>query len=107
METRADESQEVQLPSEHVAVVAMFTDRDEAESAVDALKERGFADDEIALVARGASTDDSGGFVPGGVMVTVRAKAREAEAERVRRARSARGGTTNRSGGTGKVGVEA
>ena len=106
METRADEAQEVQVPSEHVAVVAMFTDRDEAESAVDALKERGFADDQISLVARGAGTDDSGAFVPGGLMVTVSAKGREAEAERVLRDRSAREVTTDRIGATGKVGEE-
>jgi len=54
METRSDEVQEVQVPSEHVAVVAMFADRETAETAVDALLERGFTDDQISLVARGA-----------------------------------------------------
>ncbi len=106
METRADEVQEVQVPSEHVAVVAMFSDRDAAESAVDALVERGFTDDQISLVARGAGTDDSGTFVPGGLMVTVNAKDREAEAERVLRDRDAREVTTNRIGATGRVGEE-
>lgn len=106
METRTDEVQEVQVPSEHVAVVAMFADREEAESAVDALIERGFTDDQISLVARGAATDDSGTFVPGGLMVTVNAKDREAEAERVLKDRGAREVTTNRIGATGKVGEE-
>src|SRR5437660_452088 len=59
MDTKPDEVQEVQVPSEHVAVVAMFADRDEAENAVDALVERGFTDDQISLVARGAATDET------------------------------------------------
>ena len=54
MESRTDETQEVQVPSEHVAVVAMFADRATSETAVDALLERGFTDDQISLVARGA-----------------------------------------------------
>jgi len=106
MDTKPDEVQEVQVPSEHVAVVAMFADRDEAENAVDALVERGFTDDQISLVARGAGTDDTGAFVPGGLMVTVNAKNREAEAERTLRERNAREVTTNRIGATGKVGKE-
>ncbi|TME64477.1 MAG: hypothetical protein E6H87_05585 [Chloroflexi bacterium] len=106
MDTKPDEVQEVQVPSEHVAVVAMFADRDEAENAVDALVERGFTDDQISLVARGAGTDDTGAFVPGGLMVTVNAKNREAEAERTLRERNAREVTTNRIGATGKVGEE-
>ena len=107
METRSDEAQEVQVPSEHVAVVAMFADRDQAETAVDALLAKGFTDDQISLVARGAETDDSGKFVPGGLMVTVSAENREAEAERILRERDAREVTTNRIGATGKVGEEA
>ena len=63
-------------------------------------------DDQISLVARGAGTDDSGTFVPGGLMVTVNAKDREAEAERVLRDRDAREVTTNRIGATGRVGEE-
>lgn len=102
-----NETQEVQLPSEHVAVVAMFSDRAAAETAVDALLERGFTDDQISLVARGAQTDESGAFVPGGLMVTVSAKGREDEAERVLREHEAREVTTNRIGATGKVGEEA
>jgi hypothetical protein len=106
METKSDEVQEVQVPSEHVAVVAMFADRETAESAVDVLLERGFTDDQISLVARGAATDDQGKFLPGGLMVTVSAKNREDEAERLLRENEAREVTTNRIGATGKVGEE-
>jgi hypothetical protein len=106
METRSDEVQEVQVPAEHVAVVAMFADRETAESAVDALLARRFTDDQISLVARGAGTDDQGKFVPGGLMVTVSAKDREDEAERLLRGQEAREVTTNRIGATGKVGEE-
>jgi hypothetical protein len=106
METRSNEVQEVQVPSEHVAVVAMFADRETAESAVDALIERGFTDDQISLVARGAVTDEQGKFVPGGLMVTVTAKNRADEAERLLREHDARDVTTNRIGATGKVGEE-
>jgi hypothetical protein len=106
METSSDEVQEVQVPSEHVAVVAMFADRETAESAVDVLLERGFTDDQISLVARGAATDDQGKFLPGGLMVTVSAKNREDEAERLLREHEAREVTTNRIGATGKVGEE-
>lgn len=106
METEANEVQEVQVPSEHVAVVAMFADRDAAESAVDALLASGFTDDQVSLVARGAETDEHGKFVPGGLMVTVSAKGREDEAERLLRKHEAREVTTNRIGATGKVGEE-
>jgi len=106
METRSNEVQEVQVPSEHVAVVAIFADRETAETAVDALLERGFTDDQISLVARGADTDENGKFVPGGLMVTVRAEDRESEAERVLREHEAREVTTNRIGATGRVGEE-
>jgi hypothetical protein len=106
METRADETQEVNVPSEHVAVVAMFVDRDTAETAVDALLAKGFTDDQVSLVARGAETDESGKFVPGGLMVTVSAKGREDEAERMLKEQGARDVTTNRIGATGRVGEE-
>ena len=106
MESKADEVQEVQVPSEHVAVVAMFSDRATAETAVDGLQEKGFTDDQISLVARGAETDESGKFVPGGLMVTVTAKGREDEAERVLKEHDAREVTTNRIGATGRVGEE-
>jgi hypothetical protein len=106
METTSAEAQEVHVPSEHVAVVAMFADRETAESAVDALLGRGFTDDQISLVARGAGTDDDGKFVPGGLMVTVNAKNREDEADRVLRDHEAREVTTNRIGATGRVGEE-
>ena len=88
------------------AVVAMFADRETAESAVDVLLQRGFTDDQISLVARGAGTDDQGKFLPGGLMVTVSAKNREDEAERLLREHEAREVTTNRIGATGKVGEE-
>jgi len=107
METRSDDVQEVQVPSEHVAVVAMFADRETAERAVDGLLERGFTDDQISLVARGAETDENGKFVPGGLMVTVSAENRQDEAERLLRGHEARDVTTNRIGATGKVGEEA
>jgi hypothetical protein len=107
MESRTDEVPEVQVPSEHVAVVAMFSDRATAETAVDALQEKGFTDDQISLVARGAETDESGKFVPGGLMVTVSAKGREDEAQQVLKQNEAREVTTNRIGATGKVGEEA
>jgi hypothetical protein len=106
MEKKADEVQEVQVPSEHVAVVAMFADRGTAEAAVDGLQERGFTDDQISLVARGAETDESGKFVPGGLMVTVTATGREGEAELVLKEHEAREVTTNRIGATGRVGEE-
>jgi hypothetical protein len=106
METRSDEVQEVQVPSEHVAVVAIFADRETAETAVDALLERGFTDDQISLVARGADTDENGKFVPGGLMVTVSAEDRESEAEVILREHEAREVTTNRIGATGRVGKE-
>jgi hypothetical protein len=106
METGPGEAQEVNVPSEHVAVVAMFADRDVAEAAVDALLAERFTDDQISLVARGAGTDESGTFVPGGLMVTVSAKGREADAERVLKEHEAREVTTNRIGATGRVGEE-
>jgi len=110
METTSDEVQEVQqevhVPSEHVAVVAMFADRETAESAVDALLGQRFTDDQISLVARGATTDDDGKFIPGGLMVTVNAENREDEAERMLKEHEAREVTTNRIGATGKVGEE-
>jgi hypothetical protein len=105
METRSDEAQEVNVPSEHVAVVAMFADRDAAETAVDALLANDFTDDQISLVARGAETDEkSGTFTPGGLMVTVTAKDREHDAERLLREHDARDVTTNRIGATGQIG---
>jgi hypothetical protein len=103
METQ---SEQVNIPSEHVAVVAMFADRDVAETAVDALLAEGFTDDQISLVARGAGTDDSGKFVPGGLMVTVRAKGRERDAERIMKEHEAREVTMNRIGATGEVGAK-
>ena len=106
MESKTDATPEVQVPSEHVAVVAMFADRAAAETAVDALLERGFTDDQISLVARGAETDESGKFVPGGLMVTVSAKDRENEAESLLKKHEAREVTTNRIGATGRVGEE-
>jgi len=107
MEATSNVVHEVQVPSEHVAVVAMFPDRETAERAVDALLGRRFTDDQISLVARGAATDDNGKFIPGGLMVTVNAADREAEAERILREHDAREVTTNRIGATGKVGEEA
>ena len=110
METTSDNvpeaQQEVHVPSEHVAVVAMFADRETAESAVDALLGQGFTDDQISLVARGATTDADGKFIPGGLMVTVNAEKREDEAERMLKEHEAREVTTNRIGATGKVGEE-
>ncbi len=103
METQ---SEQVNIPSEHVAVVAMFADREVAETAVDALLAEGFTDDQISLVARGAGTDQSGKFVPGGLMVTVRAKGRERDAERILKEHEAREVTTNRIGATGEVGAK-
>ena len=106
MDTPTEAPEEVNVPSEHVAVVAMFSDRGAAEDAVDGLLASGFADDQISLVARGAGSDESGKFIPGGLMVTVSAKGREADAERVLRDHDAREVTTNRIGATGKVGEE-
>jgi hypothetical protein len=100
-------SQEVNVPSEHVAVVGMFGDREPAERAVDALLAANFTDDQISLVARGADTDDSGAFVPGGLMVTVSAKGRERDAERILRDHEAREVSTNTIGATGEVGAKA
>jgi hypothetical protein len=107
MESQTAEHEEVHVPSEHVAVVAMFADRDAAENAVDALLAKGYTDDQISLVARGAGTDENGVFVAGGLMVTVSAKGREGEAEEILRSHEARDVTTNRIGATGRVGEEA
>jgi len=101
METRGEE---LNVPSEHVAVVARFADRGAAEEAIDALKAAGFADDAVSIVARGAGTDDAGVFVPGGLMVTVLATGREDAALRVLRAHEAQEVSTNRVGATGTVG---
>jgi hypothetical protein len=106
MEVRTPETAEVNVPSEHVAVVATFADRESAEAAVDALLAQNFTDDQLSLVARGAGADASGKFVPGGLMVTVSAKGREVEAERILRDHEARDVTTNRVGATGAVGEE-
>ena len=103
MDTR---TQEVHVPSEHVAVVAMFADRETAETAIDALLDQRFSDDQISLVERGAGTDESGKFVPGGLMVTVNATGREHDAERILTDHEAREVTTNRVGATGRVGEE-
>jgi hypothetical protein len=103
METQ---SEQVNIPSEHVAVVAMFADREVAETAVDALLAEGFTEDQISLVARGAGADESGKFVPGGLMVTVRAKGRERDAERIVKEHNAREVTMNRIGVTGEVGAK-
>jgi hypothetical protein len=103
MEARTEE---VHVPSEHVAVVAMFADREAAETAIDALLAHNFTDDQLSLVARGAEIDASGKFVPGGLMVTVSAKGREQDAERILREHEARDVTTNQIGATGKVGTE-
>ena len=99
-------SEQVNIPSQHVAVVAMFADREVAETAVDALLAEGFTDDQISLVARGAGTDESGKFVPGGLRVTVRAKGRERDAERIVKEHEAREVTMNRIGATGEVGAK-
>ena len=99
-------SEQVNIPSEHVAVVAMFAGREVAETAVDALLAEGFTDDQISLVARGAGTDESGKFVPGGLRVTVRAKGRERDAERIVKEHEAREVTMNRIGATGEVGAK-
>jgi hypothetical protein len=101
-----ERTEEVHVPSEHVAVVAMFADREAAEAAIDALLAQNFTDDQLSLVARGAETDESGKFVPGGLMVTVSAKGRERDAERILREHEARDVTTNQIGATGKVGSE-
>ncbi len=106
MESETTEHEEVHVPSEHVAIVAMFEDRDTAESAVDALLAKGFTDDQISLVARGAGADENGTFVPGGLMVTVSAKGRETDAEKILQSHNAREVTTNRIGATGRVGEE-
>jgi hypothetical protein len=100
------ESQEINLPSEHVAIVGMFNDRETAEAAVDALLAHGFTDDQVSLVARGAGADDSGAFVAGGLMVTASAKGREADAERIMKEHQAREVSTNRIGAKGEVGAE-
>jgi hypothetical protein len=107
MEVRPPETEEVHVPSEHVAVVAMFADREAAEAAIDALLAQNFTDDQISLVARGAGADETGKFVAGGLMVTVSAKGREDDAERILKEHEAREVTTNRIGATGKVGEEA
>lgn len=104
MESR---SEEINLPSEHVAIVGFFKDRDTAERAVDALLAKGFTDDQLSLVARGAGADEkTGEFVQGGLLVTVSAKGREDEAESVLREHEAHDVTRNQVGATGKVGAE-
>jgi hypothetical protein len=103
MESR---SEQINLPSEHVAVVGMFDDRESAEAAVDALLAQGFTDQQVSLVARGAGTDENGRFQAGGLMVTANAKGREADAERIMKEHEARDVSTNRIGAKGEVGAE-
>jgi hypothetical protein len=103
METRGEE---VKVPSDYVAIVGMFGDRDAAEAVVDALMAAGYTEEQVSLVARGAETDASGKFIPGGLMVTASAKGREADAERIMREHDAREVTRNQIGAKGEVGAE-
>src|SRR2546428_12505494 len=100
------QSEQVNVPSEHVAVVAMFADREIAETAVEALLAEGFSDDQISLDARGARTDDSGKFAAGGAMVPGGAEARGRAGDRLLRAHGGREGATTGTAGAGEVGGE-
>jgi hypothetical protein len=84
------EAVDVNIPSEHPAVVGTFDERASAEAAVEALLAAGFVDDQISLVAKGGEGTPAGTFEPGALMVTVRAARREADAERILREHEAR-----------------
>ncbi len=64
-------------------VTREYHDRGRAEEAVERLRRSGFNDDVISMVTHGASTDENGAFVPGGIEVVVLADERADEAERL------------------------
>lgn len=72
------EELDVNIPSAATAVVAEFKERDDADSAVDALTKKGFGTNQISLVARGAG-EHEGVFQPGVLMLTVHSDGRDAE----------------------------
>ncbi|MGH2450784.1 MAG: hypothetical protein ACRDGE_05860 [Candidatus Limnocylindria bacterium] len=66
-------------------VSARFEERGQAESAVEALRDSGFEDEEISIVARGAFETSEEDAVPGGLYVTVSADHDRERAESVLR----------------------
>lgn len=73
---------EVNIPSTAIAVVAEFAQRDQADNAVEAIIEQGFASHQVSFVARGAEHDGDK-FIPGALLVTVHAEGRHKDAMRV------------------------
>ena len=97
-----NKEQDVNIPSTATAVVAEFSDRDQAEAAVDKLEGSGFAPDQVSFVARGAEHDGDK-FVPGTLLITVHADGRDDDAARILREQ---GASTVKSGlisATGEV----
>lgn len=82
-------AQELNIPREKCAIVGEFADRTSADSAVEALLQAGFSDDQLSVVARGAEDTESG-FRPGALMVTARCDGNDDVAERIMRDHEAR-----------------
>jgi len=97
-----DHEQEVNIPSTATVVVAEFSDRDQAEAAVEALEKAGFNAEQVSFVARGAEHDGER-FIPGTLLITVHTDGRDDDAMRVLREQ---GASTVKSGlisATGEV----
>lgn len=60
-----------------------FHERDEAERAVERLRQAGFADDQVTMTTHGAYTKPDGTFVRGGIEIVVLCGDRTDEAERI------------------------
>ena len=92
----------VNIPKAKCAIVGEFEDRGAADSAVGALLAKGFTDDQISVVARGAGTD-GGEFRPGALMVTARCSGNEDVAERIMHEFMARSVRRDEVSATGEV----
>lgn len=99
---RETEPQGVNIPATATAVVAEFGDRDQAESAVEALEASGFSTEQVSLVARGAEHDGEK-FIPGMLLITVHADGRDADATRILQERGAGKVTAGLISATGEV----
>jgi hypothetical protein len=98
----AREEIDVNIPRAKCAIVGEFEDRKAADGAVEALLAKGFTDDQLSVVARGAGSD-GGEFRPGALMVTARCSGNEDEAERIMRQFLARSVRRDEVSATGEV----
>lgn len=73
---------DVNIPSTVIAVVAEFGQREQADSAVEAITEAGFRPEQVSFVARGAEYEGDK-FIPGALLVTVHADGRDRDAMRI------------------------